>query len=222
MRHLIWLILVLIVSNLSLRAQSESSHLRKGNELYEDKKFNDAEIQYRKGLEKNKKSWTGQYNLANSLYKQEKYAEAASILDSLRETTSDKNRQSKVYHNLGNALLKDKQYEKSVEAYKQALKLDPKAEDSRYNLSYAYQMLKKQQQQQQQQQQQNKQEKKDPQKQKQEEKKQDQKKEEQKQNIDREEAERMLDALDRQEKQLRKEQEKKEQRPGQGSSGKDW
>jgi len=221
MRHLILLVLLLILSNMNLRGQSESSHLRKGNELYEDKKFNDAEIQYRKGLEKNKKSWTGQYNLANSLYKQEKYAEAASILDSLRETTSDKNRQSKVYHNLGNALLKDKQYEKSVEAYKQALKLDPKAEDSRYNLSYAYQMLKKQQQQQQQQQQ-NKQEKKDPQKQKQEEKKQDQKKEEQKQNIDREEAERMLDALDRQEKQLRKEQEKKEQRPGQGSSGKDW
>jgi tetratricopeptide (TPR) repeat protein len=205
-----------------LMAQTESSHLRKGNDLYEDKKFNDAEIEYRKGLEKNKKSWTGQYNLANSLYRQEKYAEAAVILDSLRETTTDKSRQSKVYHNLGNALLKDKQYEKSVEAYKQALKLDPKAEDSRYNLSYAYQMLKKQQQQQQQQQQQNNQKKKEPEQKKQQEQKQDQKKEEQKQNIDREEAERMLDALDRQEKQLRKEQEKKEQKTGSGSSGKDW
>ncbi|MCB0820493.1 MAG: tetratricopeptide repeat protein [Bacteroidetes bacterium] len=220
------LLIILAMPAGRLSAQSETSHFRKGNDLYEKGKFNDAEIEYRKGLEKNKDSWTGQYNLANSLYRQEKYAEAAKILDSLRSSSSDKSRQSKIFHNLGNSLLKEKQYEQSIEAFKQALKLDPGAEDSRYNLSYAYQMLRKQQQQQQQQQQQkeNKDKKEEKQEQKQQQQKQDQdkKQEEQKQNIDREEAERMLDALDRQEKQLRKEQEKKEQRPGVGGSGKDW
>ena len=46
--------------------------------------------------------------------------------------------------------------------------------------------------------------------------------EEKKQNINRQEAERMLDALNRDEKELRKKTEKREGRSGQGGSGKDW
>jgi Ca-activated chloride channel homolog len=220
MKHILSTVLLfLLTAWSSVVAQSDASYFRKGNEQYNDGKYNEAEIQYRKGLEKNKDSWTGQYNLADALYKQEKYKEASVLLDSLAARTKNSKQLASVYHNLGNALMKEKAYEQSVEAYKKALKLNPEAEDSRYNLSYAYKMLKKQQQQQQQQQ--NKeQEKKQDQKQ---EKQQDQKKEEEKkQNINQQEAERMLDALDQQEKQLRKEQQKKEKRPGTGGGGKDW
>lgn len=219
MKHILSTVLLfLLTAWSSVVAQSDASYFRKGNEQYNDGKYNEAEIQYRKGLEKNKDSWTGQYNLADALYKQEKYKEASVLLDSLAARTKNSKQLASVYHNLGNALMKEKAYEQSVEAYKKALKLNPEAEDSRYNLSYAYKMLKKQQQQQQQQ---NKeQEKKQDQKQ---EKQQDQKKEEEKkQNINQQEAERMLDALDQQEKQLRKEQQKKEKRPGTGGGGKDW
>jgi tetratricopeptide (TPR) repeat protein len=207
----------------NLIAQTDATHFRKGNKVYEEGKFNDAEIEYRKGLDKNNESWTGQFNLANSLYKQEKYAEASAILDSLKNKTSNANQKSKVYHNLGNSLLKEEQFQESIEAYKEALKLNPQAEDSRYNLSYAYKKLRQQQQQQQQQQQKEKEKEKEKEQKKEQQKQNDQQKqEEQKQNINRQEAERMLDALDRQEKQIRKEQQKKEKQEGTGASGKDW
>jgi tetratricopeptide (TPR) repeat protein len=60
----------------------------------------------------------------------------------------DKNIRSKAFHNLGNTYLQNKDYQKAVEAYKQSLKANPTDIDTKYNLSYALQMLKQQQQQQ--------------------------------------------------------------------------
>ena len=203
-----------------MKAQTESTHLRQGNTLYEEGKFNEAEIEYRKGLEKNKSSYTGLFNLADALYRQEKYKEAAALFDSLSQRDVNPRQLSKAYHNLGNALLKDKAYEESIKAYQNALKLNPQSEESRYNLSYAYKMLKKQQEQQKQQQQEQQkkeqEQKQDPQKQK------EKQEEEKKQNLNRQEAEKMLDALERQEKNLRKDQQKKEKKQGTAGSGKDW
>ena len=221
MKQILFLMMILSVSvGLS---QTETSHFRKGNDLYNSGKFTESEIEYRKGLAKKQDSWTGKFNLADALYKQNKYKEASVILDSLSKSTKNNKQLSSVYHNMGNAQLKNKDYEQSVESFKKALKLDPKAEDSRYNLSYALQKLKQEKQQQQQQQQQDKkQDQKQDQKQNQEKKK-DQKQEEQKkQNLNREEAERMLDALNRDEKELRKKTEKKASKNGQAGSGKDW
>ena len=45
--------------------------------------------------------------------------------DAIASTTSDPSIRSKAYHNMGNAYLEKKDYEKSIEAYKQALKADP-------------------------------------------------------------------------------------------------
>jgi tetratricopeptide (TPR) repeat protein len=221
MKHISSLFALLFLSVLC-QAQSESTHFRKGNELFKSGKYNDAEIEYRKGLQKKNESWTGKFNLADALYKQEKYKEASVLLDSLSRTTKNSKQLSSVYHNLGNSQLKEKNYEQSVESFKKALKLDPQAEDTRYNLSYALKKLQRQKQQQQQQQQQKNQQKQEPQQQKQQQQKQDQKPDEKKQNINREEAERMLDALDRDEKELRKKTEKREGRNGQGGTGKDW
>jgi len=220
----VWTTCLVCLSTNAL-SQQESSHLRKGNELYKQEKFSEAELEYRKGLEKKNKSYTGNFNLSNSLYKQKKFKEASIMLDSLAKTTKDKNQLASVYHNLGNALLQDKQYAESIEAYKKALKLKPDAEDTRYNLSYAMKKLQQQQQQQQQQKQQNQQTQKQEQKQDKDQKdqKKDPKKEEKpKQNLNRKEAEQMLDALNREEKELRKKVEKKDAKGVPAASGKDW
>lgn len=213
------LLLFLLVPNW-LFSQKAPQHLRKGNELYKENNFGNAEIEYRKGLEINPGNWAAKYNLAASLYKQGKYKEAELILDSLRDKTRDNSQLSSVYHNLGNNYLKDKQFENSIEAYKKALKLKPDAEDTRYNLSYAMKKLQQQQQQQQNQQQQNQEKRKeeeahnDPNADKQ--------AAEKKMNLNREEAERMLDALNREEKDLR-DKLNKQSKPGEvPASGKDW
>ena len=58
-------------------AQKESKFVNKGNKEYKNEKFVDSEVEYRKGLEKNKSSFSANFNLGNALYRQEKYSDAA-------------------------------------------------------------------------------------------------------------------------------------------------
>ena len=166
----------------------------------------DAEVEYKKSLGKNQKSYEGNFNLGDAYYKQGKYDEAARQFELLKSQKKDKSIDAAALHNLGNTLLQGQKYPESIEAYKQALKMNPKDEDTRYNLAYAQAMLKQQQQQQQQQQNQDKnKDKKDQQKQqqeqqKQEQQKQEQKPQEQKKEISKEDAERILQALNNDEK----------------------
>lgn len=142
------------------------------------------------------------------------------------------NEKSKVYHNIGNALLKSEKLKEGVEAYKNALKLNPDDLETKYNLSYALNKMKQQQQQQdqnkdnkdqnkdknkdqQQQQDQNKdqnkdQQNKDQQNQDQKEQQQNQQQQQQpKDQISKEEAQRILEALKNNEADLQKELRKK-------------
>ncbi len=144
----ILLILVIFATSTNIFSQNEKKFIREGNKEYNQKKFNDAEVNYRKSLQKDSTYFKGKYNLANALYKQKNYDEAARIYSSIANQENDKKLKSDIYHNLGNALLQKKEYEKSIDAYKQALKYNSKDFDTKYNLSYAMQMLKKQQQQQ--------------------------------------------------------------------------
>jgi len=201
-------------------AQSERKLIREGNKLYESKKFSDAEVVYRKSLEKNKGSFAGNYDLGNAYYKQQKFDEAQSQFQkSLESKDLSKADKSKIYHNLGNTLLEAKKYPESIEAYKHALRMNSKDNDTRYNLAYAQQML--QQQQQQQKQDQNKDDKKDQDKKKQDQQSKQQKEKEDKkqdpqqakdrrQNISKEDAEKMLQALNNDEKNTQKKLVKKE------------
>lgn len=145
-----WKALLLLVCLLyinSLMAQTEKKLVREGNKQYNGGKFNDSEISYRKALDKNKKSFEGAFNLGDALYKQGKYEEALEQYKSIASQQTSKENQSKLHHNIANTLLQTKKYEESIEEYKNSLKLNPKDNDTKYNLEYAKSMLKKEQQQ---------------------------------------------------------------------------
>lgn len=144
----IQLIILFIFSVLTpLVAQEESANVREGNKLYKSDKFVDAEVAYRKGLQKNPKSFEGTYNLGNALFKQGKYPEALEqYKNALAMQPKDKSKLAAAFHNAGNALLSDKKIQESIDAYKMALKANPKDDETRYNLAYAQMLLKKQQQ----------------------------------------------------------------------------
>ena len=63
----------------------------------------------------------------------------------------DKERFAKAMHNIGNCNFARQQYDKAVAAYQDALRANPKDNDTRYNLVKAMELLQQQQQQQQQQ-----------------------------------------------------------------------
>lgn len=148
------LIFAILLSSQSIFAQKEFPNLNKGNRLYQKENYLDAEIQYRDALQKNQKSDVAIFNLGNALYRQEKYEEARKEFTKLTNAGQDAESLANVYHNIGNCLLQEGKFAESVEAYKQALKLNPGDNETRYNLAVAN-MLNRQQQQQQQQQQQN-------------------------------------------------------------------
>ena len=76
--------------------RQERNHIRAGNKLYEEKRFAEAEVEYRKALEQNAMSEKAMYNLAVSLLRQagnadpnnenNPIAEAQSILTDLAKT----------------------------------------------------------------------------------------------------------------------------------------
>jgi Ca-activated chloride channel homolog len=211
-------------------AQSSKKLIHDGNKKYEEKKYNEAEIDYRKAVGTNENPFVGNYNLGNTYYQQGKYDEAAQqYLNAAGTKSVNQDELAKTFHNLGNTFVKNKKFEEGVQAYKQALKLNPKDNDTRYNLAYAQAMLNQQQQQQQnndknqdknqdkdKKDQQNKQDQKDKQdkeqqqkeqEQKQEQAKEDQQKKEQqpkKDKISKEDAEKILQALNNDEKKTQK------------------
>ena len=151
-KSIIWMIAFLLCSVTMFAQKAERKNVREGNKLYKDEKFTESEIAYRKGLEVNPRSIEGSYNLGNALYKQGKYPEAAEQYqllagqsDRMKETEEGVNRLSEIYHNMGNIFMQNKDYGKSVEAYKQSLRLNPKDDETRYNLALAQKLLEDQQ-----------------------------------------------------------------------------
>ena len=124
----------------------EKQILRKGNDFYKEKNFIDAEVKYKKALQKNKNYETAYYNLANSIYKQNRYKEALPGYELVAKTTKDKVIKAQSFHNIGNALMKQKQYDKAILAFKNSLRLNPKDDETRYNLALAQKLLDDQQQ----------------------------------------------------------------------------
>lgn len=136
--------------------KSERNNIRSGNSFYKDNKFTEAEVAYRKALDANENSKIGTYNLGASLYKQEKWQEARSAYESVAQSASSPAEAAEIWHNMGNISMKEQNYAQSIEEYKNALRLNPSDDETRYNLRLAQLKLQEQQQQQQNQKDQNK------------------------------------------------------------------
>ncbi|MGM9759996.1 MAG: tetratricopeptide repeat protein [Parabacteroides sp.] len=211
-RIIIGTIILLLQAGGLFAQKAERKQVREGNKLYQEEKYTESEIAYRKSLEVNPRSIEGTYNLGNALYKQKKFPEAAEQYQLLAgqgekmvQTPEGKQRLSQVYHNMGNIFMNGKDYAKSVEAYKQSLRLNPKDDETRYNLALAQKLLQDQQNQDENQQNDDKQENKDenkdqqeqPQQQPQNDQKQDKTQEQQQPNeqMSKDNAQQMLDAF---------------------------
>lgn len=134
-------------------AQDENAAIREGNKLYKERQYEQALPAYQKAIEQNPNNTKALYNLANARYRTGNLPDAEKSFDELIEKSNEKNYKEKGYYNKGVTLTKQKKLLESIDAYKNALKLDPTDEDARFNLQKALTELKKQQPQEKQQQQ---------------------------------------------------------------------
>jgi Ca-activated chloride channel family protein len=128
--------------------QSVRSLVREGNSQYKDQKYGDAEVSYRKALEREQDLVPGNFNLGNSLYKQDKADEAIRAYENALVKAESKETKAESYYNMGNAFMKGQRYQEALKSYIESLKLKPDDQDTKYNLSYALAKLREQQQQQ--------------------------------------------------------------------------
>ena len=205
--------------------RSDRSFVRKGNRMFEDSLFIKAEENYLKALDMNPELNEAYYNLGNAYTAQQKpneaveqYRKMSNVLEGRKKELMDdpssskkdldkcKSDLAKTYHNTGVVYHMCEQYDKAVEAYKQALRNNPQDDETRYNLILAQRMLKQQQQDQQQQQQdqqqQEQQQEQQEQQQQDQQEQQQQEQQQQEQDMSQENAEQILEAAMQDEKEV--------------------
>ncbi len=139
--------LTVAVCMLSLhsKAQNDKALIKKGNEAYEKKEYDNAVKNYQQVAEKNPANHTALYNLGNALYKNNKTDEAVQAYDGALSNSTSNADKAKAFYNKGVVLQNNKKLPECIEAYKNALKLNSQDEDARQNLQKALQQQKEQQ-----------------------------------------------------------------------------
>jgi tetratricopeptide (TPR) repeat protein len=148
------ILILMYLSVIPLSAQADKKFIRQGNRQYEKEKFSDSEILYRKATDKNKGSADAVFNTGDALYKQKKYEEVGRQFSENQKMYEDRDKKSASLYNLGNSLLMANKLKESIDAYKSSLRIKPDDQEAKYNLAYAQDLLRKQEEQKQQQQQQ--------------------------------------------------------------------
>ena len=136
-------------------AQVDKRDVRRGNRDFKKENFKEAELDYFRALVKDSLSFAANYNMANTLYRQENYDQALKHLEKIAEAAVASPAAADYYYNLGNVAMAKEDYQKAVDAYKQSLLRNPADLEAKENYIYAKEKLKQQQDQQNQQNQQN-------------------------------------------------------------------
>ncbi len=217
----------LLLIAVAAQAQTDRQYVRQGNKLFQKGDFEHAEVAYAKAIEKNEKNPQAHYNLGNALMAQRKDSAAVVQFQAAGQLETNPLRKSQAYHNIGVVCQQNKLYGDAIEAYKQALRLNPNDDETRYNLALCKHEKQKQDQNQQNQNQnqQNKddQQKKDNQdKQEQQQDQDKQKQQEQKPQMSKENAEQLLNAAMQQEKQTQKRMKEAEKQGERRQVEKNW
>ncbi|MBR7030988.1 MAG: VWA domain-containing protein [Prevotella sp.] len=220
-------VLLLLVA-MSVSAQTDRQYIRQGNKQFNAGDYPNAEVSYRKAVEKNPKNPQAVYNLGDALMAQKKDSAAIEQFQNASKLETNPLRKYQSFHNIGVICQSHKMYGEAIEAYKNALRLNPADDETRYNLILCKHEKEKQDQNKQNQDQ-NKQDqkqddKKDQQKQDQnkDKDKQDQKKEEPKPQMSKDNAEQLLNAAMQQEKQTQDRLKKAQQQPQRRNILKNW
>lgn len=147
---------------LSLSAQDDEKYVYYGNKLMRMGQYAQAAVLFQKALKENPNNISARFNLGNALFRQARELksdtakkinipgdipkdslvkmlldEAVSYYEPITQKVSNKDTLQRTWHNIGNSHLWKEDYNSAIEAYKKALKINPKDEATRYNLAYA-------------------------------------------------------------------------------------
>ncbi len=155
------LVMAVMVASSAFSASAESTRkerrlINRGNTLYKERKFVEAQSLYQEAIAENPTSAEARYNLGLSQVRQvanpaDTSSRNRTLLDGARKSFSEvaslaktkPGLAAKANFNLGNLEFNAKDYQKAIEYYKQALRIDPSDDKARKNLRIAQKNLQK-------------------------------------------------------------------------------
>ena len=155
--YILTLTVAVALNVLPASAQVDKRDVRHGNADFRKENYKEAEIDYRKALVKDSLSVAANYNLANTLYREGDMEQAGKVLERIKDVAPTTPSAADYYYNLGDVAIAKQDWQGAVEAFKNALLLNPGDLDAKENYIYAKKMLENQQNQQNQDNQQNQQ-----------------------------------------------------------------
>ena len=149
MKRVIYILLsvcLLHVSFADVSAQIDRREVRKGNRRFKEGEYTEAQVEYLKGLAKDSLSIAANYNMANTFFRQEDYANAEKALTRVEDKAVTSADGAAFYYNQGAVAIAQQNWQKAVEAFAKSLLINPDDLDAKENYIYAKKMLQNQQQ----------------------------------------------------------------------------
>lgn len=124
--------------------------VRKGNRQFGRERYDKSIESYTRALEAAPTSFEAAYDLANAMFRAERYDTAEQTLKGIvaDSTRSDIDRSEAVY-NLGNTQFAQQKLKEALASYRAAMRLNPDDREAKYNYAYTKHLLQQQEQQQQ-------------------------------------------------------------------------
>ena len=124
-------------------SQTQNSLIRKGNQFYKKGDFDKSLAEYERAVQLNPENPLATFNFGNALFRKDRWEDAQKNFENTITKSTDDAMREQAFYNKGVALTKQKKLEESIEAYKEAVRLNTNDEDARINLQKALLELKK-------------------------------------------------------------------------------
>jgi Ca-activated chloride channel homolog len=127
-------------------AQKTAQYVEKGNANYKQKKYAIAKDQYGKALQKEPGNTIAQFNSGNASQRMNKFEESARSYEAAVSTAKDPMVKAQAYYNQGLSYIRQNKLAEAIDAFKRSLRLNADDNDTRENLQKALKELNRQQQ----------------------------------------------------------------------------
>ncbi|MEW6608936.1 MAG: tetratricopeptide repeat protein [bacterium] len=114
---------------------------RVGNKLYGQEKYDEALVKYREAQLKKPQSTELYFNIGNAFYKKQQYEKAIKEYQNALKNKETLFR-AKTYYNIGNSQYRDGKLVNAIVSYKKSLQINPDDLEAKYNLEFVLKKLK--------------------------------------------------------------------------------